>query len=162
MRHHDAASQRAPQLCHSKTCTLGRSPFLLSGSELLRHCGAASKSESASRGRCCCGTQPNWRLFFWLMVPPDEDLRNVLRALDGMADAASWGAILSVMMKLYPDKVATIMSSNEMIFGLGYALGPVIGGSLYDLGGFKFPFITIGSICLVNTVSLAYYIPGLS
>ena len=86
----------------------------------------------------------------------------MLRALDGMADAASWGAILSVMMKLYPDKVATIMSSNEMIFGLGYALGPVIGGSLYDLGGFKFPFITIGSICLVNTVALAYYIPGLS
>ena len=87
---------------------------------------------------------------------------NIFRALDGMGDAAAWGAILSIMMKLYPDKVATIMSSNEMIFGLGYSLGPAIGGSLYDLGGFKFPFIMLGSITLVNAVALKYYIPGLS
>ena len=66
------------------------------------------------------------------------------------------------MMKLYPDKVATIMSSNEMIFGLGYAVGPAIGGTLYHLGGFKLPYITLGSMCLINAITLAHYIPGLS
>jgi MFS family permease len=46
-----------------------------------------------------------------------------LRFLDGMGDAAAWGAIISIMMKLYPDKVSTIMSWTEMAFGLGYSFG---------------------------------------
>ena len=79
-----------------------------------------------------------------------------------MGHAAVYGAIFGVMMKLYPDKVFTIMSSNEMLFGLGYALGPAIGSTLYHVGGFKFPYITLGSMCLINAITLAYYIPGLS
>ena len=89
------------------------------------------------------------------------DLIHVLRVLDGMGNAAAWGAILSIMMKLYPGNVATIMSSTEMIFGLGYSVGPAIGGSLYDVGGFKLPFITVGSITLVIAIALIYFIPGL-
>ena len=85
----------------------------------------------------------------------------MLRVLDGMGNAAAWGAILSIMMKLYPGNVATIMSSTEMIFGLGYSVGPAIGGSLYDVGGFKLPFITVGSITLVIAIALIYFIPGL-
>ena len=85
----------------------------------------------------------------------------MLRVLDGMGNAAAWGAILSIMMKLYPGNVATIMSSTEMIFGLGYSVGPAIGGSLYDVGGFKLPFITVGSITLVIAIALIHFIPGL-
>ena len=81
--------------------------------------------------------------------------------MDGMGDAAAWGAIISIMMKLYPDKVATIMSWTEMAFGLGYSIGPAIGGALYDLGGFKLPFITVGSIALVMAIALIFLIPGL-
>ena len=93
-------------------------------------------------------------------VSPCTDLMNVLRFLDGMGDAAAWGAIISIMMKLYPDKVATIMSWTEMAFGLGYSLGPAIGGVFYDLGGFKLPFITVGSIALVIAIGLIFLIPG--
>ena len=85
----------------------------------------------------------------------------MLRFLDGMGDAAAWGAIISIMMKLYPDKVATIMSWTEMAFGLGYSLGPAIGGVFYDLGGFKLPFITVGSIALVIAIGLIFLIPGI-
>ena len=91
-----------------------------------------------------------------------EVLIYVFRALEGLACAVAWSSMYSIMMKLYPYKVATIMSSTEMLFGFGYALGPVIGGSLYDLGGFKFPFIALGLIFLANAVAQTYYIPGLS
>ena len=78
-----------------------------------------------------------------------------------MGDAAGYGAIISIMMKLYPDKGATIMSWTEMAFGLGYSIGPAIGGALYDLGGFKLHFITVGSIALVIAIALIFLIPGL-
>ena len=45
------------------------------------------------------------------------------RALDGLADAAGWGAVLAILMKLYPDKVSQIMSWTELFFGLGYTIG---------------------------------------
>ena len=47
----------------------------------------------------------------------------ILRFLGGMADVAAWGAVLSIMMKLFPNKVARIVSLTEMFFGLGYMLG---------------------------------------
>ena len=83
------------------------------------------------------------------------------RFLDGVGDAATSGAIISVMMKLYPDKVASILSWSEMAYGLGYSLGPAIGGILYDAGGFKFPFLLVGCMALVLAFALLFLIPGL-
>lgn len=83
------------------------------------------------------------------------------RFLDGVGDAATWGAIISVMMKLYPDKVASILSWNEMAYGLGYSLGPAVGGILYDYGGFKLPFLLVGCIAFVLAFALLFLIPGL-
>ena len=57
---------------------------------------------------------------------PDIFFHNFLRFLDGVADAAAWGAGVSILMKLFPNKVSTIMSWTEMLFGLGYMLGKII------------------------------------
>jgi hypothetical protein len=40
-----------------------------------------------------------------------------------MADAAAWGAGVSILMKLFPKHVSSIMAWTEMLFGLGYMLG---------------------------------------
>ncbi len=40
-----------------------------------------------------------------------------------MADAAAWGAVVSILMKLFPSHVTTIASWTEMLLGLGYMLG---------------------------------------
>jgi hypothetical protein len=45
------------------------------------------------------------------------------RFIGGVADAAALGAILSILMKLFPNYVTTIVSWTEMLFGLGYMLG---------------------------------------
>lgn len=87
-------------------------------------------------------------------------LSYLLRFLDGMADAASWGAVVSILMKLYPNKVSTIMSWTEMVFGLGYMLGPALGSALYSAGGFLLPFIVVGSWCLVVAIALYFAIPN--
>ena len=52
-------------------------------------------------------------------------LAYVLRALAGMADVAAWGAVLAVLMTLFPTKVSKIMAWTEIFFGLGYMLGNV-------------------------------------
>ena len=43
-----------------------------------------------------------------------------------MADAASFGAVLSILLKLFPDNVASILAWTEAFFGLGYSLGRTI------------------------------------
>lgn len=45
--------------------------------------------------------------------------------MTGVADAAALGAILSILMKLYPNSGSTVVSMTEMSFGLGAMLGKV-------------------------------------
>ena len=48
---------------------------------------------------------------------------NSTRFLDGVADAASWNSVVSILMVMYPSKVSTVMSWTEMLFGFGYMIG---------------------------------------
>ena len=45
------------------------------------------------------------------------------RFINGVADAAALGAVISILMKLFPKYVTTIISWTEMLIGLGYMLG---------------------------------------
>ena len=67
---------------------------------------------------------------------------------------------LSIFMTLYPDDVVKIMSWTETTFGLGYSLGPAVGVLIYDLGGFKLPFIVVGVVALILAIALIFLIPG--
>ena len=50
----------------------------------------------------------------------------LLRAIAGMADVAAWGAVLAVLMTMFPTKVSKIMAWTEMFFGLGYMIGTIL------------------------------------
>jgi hypothetical protein len=41
----------------------------------------------------------------------------------GVADAASWGSLLAILMVLYPGREASVISSTEMLAGLGFMIG---------------------------------------
>jgi hypothetical protein len=43
--------------------------------------------------------------------------------LFGLADAAIFASILSMLMNIFPNHVTTIASWTEMFFGLGYMIG---------------------------------------
>ena len=49
------------------------------------------------------------------------------RFLGGVADAAALGAILSILLKLFPNHTTSVLSWTEMLFGLGYMLGKILG-----------------------------------
>ena len=52
----------------------------------------------------------------------------------------AWSSALGILMKIFPDKVAKVMSWTQTCFGLGYMLGPGVGAALYEQGGFMLPF----------------------
>ena len=79
-----------------------------------------------------------------------------------MGNAATYGAMISIFMALYPENAVKIMSWTETTFGLGYSLGPAIGVFIYDVGGFKLPFILVGLVALVLAITLIFLIPGMS
>lgn len=40
----------------------------------------------------------------------------------------------------------------ETFAGLGYTAGPVIGGVLYEYGGFQLPFFVLGALLVLATI----------
>ena len=46
----------------------------------------------------------------------------------------------------------TFQGLFELAGGLGFAVGPVIGGALYQLGGFRLPFLSVGVFVLLSVV----------
>lgn len=83
------------------------------------------------------------------------------RFIEGVGSAAIYGAMISIFMTLYPKNFVKILSWTETTFGLGYSLGPAIGVFIYDLGGFKLPFIVVGSVDLVFAITIIFLIPGM-
>ena len=84
----------------------------------------------------------------------------IFRFIQGVADAAAWGASLSILIELFPNKVATLMSYTEMCIGVGYMIGPALGSFLYELGGFILPYEIVGSILLVSAFGIYFSIPN--
>ena len=76
--------------------------------------------------------------------------------MTGIADAACWSAVLSLLLQMFPDKVAKIMALTETSFGLGLMIGPALGSLLFQAGGFKLPFIVVGGAACVVAVVLPF------
>lgn len=51
------------------------------------------------------------------------------------------------------------MAWTELVYGLGYMIGPAIGSALYILGGFQLPFWVVGGIGVVISVALFFVVP---
>ena len=66
------------------------------------------------------------------------------RIIEGIGSSISIAAYSTIFIKLYPDKVGSVTSWSGTALGVGYSVGPILGGFLYDIGGFHLPFVTIG------------------
>ena len=51
--------------------------------------------------------------------------------LGGAADSFIAAAGIALVVKLFPEKNATVVAAGEVMSGLGSTLGPFVGGSLY-------------------------------
>ncbi|KAI6209454.1 MFS-type transporter SLC18B1 [Aphelenchoides besseyi] len=87
---------------------------------------------------------PAGRTFFWASL--------LIRCLEALGDACFVTSSFAISAKCFPGRIATIVGIMETFAGLGYTAGPVIGGVLYDLGGFMLPFVVLGTLLILATV----------
>ncbi|TKR80659.1 hypothetical protein L596_014698 [Steinernema carpocapsae] len=73
----------------------------------------------------------------------------ILRCIEAVGDAAFVTSSFAISAKSFPGRIATIVGIMETFAGLGYMLGPVVGGVLYEYGGFQLPFFVLGGVLII-------------
>ncbi|GFY41822.1 MFS-type transporter SLC18B1 [Trichonephila inaurata madagascariensis] len=76
----------------------------------------------------------------------------VIRGVDALGASAFLTASYTTLGCELPDVIGRAMSIVETTFSVGLAVGPVIGGILYEAGGFSLPFLVVGALLLTGTV----------
>ncbi|XP_046393068.1 MFS-type transporter SLC18B1-like [Ischnura elegans] len=80
-----------------------------------------------------------------------------VRIVEALGTSASVTASFTIIAIEFPETVATTFATLETFFGLGLIAGPTIGGFLYQVGGYKTPFIVMGGI-LLTAAAVTYVI----
>uniref|UniRef100_A0A0K0DRG2 MFS_1_like domain-containing protein n=1 Tax=Angiostrongylus cantonensis TaxID=6313 RepID=A0A0K0DRG2_ANGCA len=65
----------------------------------------------------------------------------LIRILEAIGDAAFVTSSFAISAKCFPGNIAVVVGVMETFAGLGYTAGPLIGGFLYEFGGFQVPFL---------------------
>ncbi len=83
-------------------------------------------------------------------LAPHLNLLLLGRLCQGAAAAASWTAGLALIAEHYPQQRVEMMGFALMGSTAGSLFGPVIGGSLYEIGGYALPFVVTGALVAVD------------
>ena len=67
-------------------------------------------------------------------------------------------SLFSILLLLQAGQIISWMQS---CIGLGYMLGPGLGSVLYELGGFKLPFLAVGSVSIILSLLLVITVPNI-
>src|SRR5271155_5850713 len=81
------------------------------------------------------------------------------RLLQGAAAVASWTAGLALIAEHYPEKRVEMMGFALTGSTAGSLLGPVIGGSLYEAGGYTLPFAVNGVLVAIDAALCVFLLP---
>ena len=85
-----------------------------------------------------------------------------LRLTQGFGTAMVFTSSFTLLAGIYPEKVAMMTGLLEMFNGLGFLIGPALGGVLYQFGGFMVPFMTNGCVLLLGALSILVILPNTS
>ncbi|XP_068728647.1 MFS-type transporter SLC18B1-like isoform X2 [Montipora capricornis] len=72
----------------------------------------------------------------------------LLRIVMAFGGAAADTASFAIVAGEFGTNIGVVTGAMETFTGLGFMLGPPLGGVLYSAGGFKLPFIVMGGILL--------------
>jgi len=74
----------------------------------------------------------------------------VIRCVTAVGEAAVFTAVYPLASaRASPGRCSSVLGWMETMLGLGTTLGPVLGGLLYQLGGFYLPFLALGSLLVL-------------
>lgn len=83
----------------------------------------------------------------------------IVRIIEAIGNAAFLTASFAIIAKEFPDNVSITFASLETFFGLGLIVGPMVGGALYQLGGYFLPFVTLGMLLFLTAVITLCVLP---
>ena len=83
----------------------------------------------------------------------------LLRICESVGLSVFLVVMAALTLSSFSDFSATMMSWNDTAFGTGMILGPVIGGLLFEIKGFKFPFMVVGSLTFLIGLSSIIILP---
>jgi DHA1 family solute carrier family 18 vesicular amine transporter 1/2 len=82
------------------------------------------------------------------------------RMLQGAADAATWVVGFALIADLYgEDERGRAMGLAMAGSSLGFIIGPLLGGWLYELGGIRLPFLVVAGLAAVDLIVFASVTP---
>ena len=72
----------------------------------------------------------------------------------------SWQtAAYAIIADLDPENISFYLGITEISTGLGYMVGPALGGWLYSIGGFTMPFLVLGTLLLPCAAIIYFHVP---
>ncbi|XP_043922194.1 MFS-type transporter SLC18B1-like [Protopterus annectens] len=93
-------------------------------------------------------------VFGFLVNAPDGvpfiSLCFVIQSFGAIGCASSMTSSFTILAHTFPKNITTALGVLELFSGLGFLLGPPLGGFLYALGGYEVPFIVVGFLVLLT------------
>ncbi|XP_076456374.1 MFS-type transporter SLC18B1-like [Babylonia areolata] len=83
----------------------------------------------------------------------------LVRTVEALGASAFITASFAIIANEFPTHVSTVFGTLETFSGLGFMLGPPLGGFLYELGGFGVPFWVLGSLLVLCAVLIVLLLP---
>lgn len=79
-----------------------------------------------------------------------------MRLIQGVGSAMEETAAYAIIADLDSENVSFYLGITEISTGLGYMVGPPLGGWLFSVGGFTMPFLVLG-VMLLPAAALIYH-----
>jgi MFS family permease len=77
------------------------------------------------------------------------------RVAQGVAGGASWAIGLSMIADVFPsERLGVVMGTVMSAHCVGFTIGPVIGGFLYDYYGFQAPFLFCAAVATLDILAI--------
>ena len=82
-------------------------------------------------------------------VAPMVALMTGVRVLQGVGMSCAQVATFAILSDAFPENRGLVTGSAIGCLGLGWSIGPPVGGLLYVAGGFRLPFVGVGLLPLL-------------
>lgn len=82
-----------------------------------------------------------------------------IRAVHACSNAFVITSTFAFIVVEFPDNIAKLFAMTRTMMSLAQMVGPVAGGALHEIGGFKLPFLVLGSVQITVALICIYALP---
>lgn len=93
-------------------------------------------------------------------IGTNKDMLFVARVLEGAGAACTWTAGLALIAEYFVVDRVRAMGIGMLGGTTGSVLGPLVGGKLFDMGGYQLPFILAAVLLGLDAVMRFFFIPA--